>query len=132
MNMAEVQRYSFAGVQRDDDDYADVVKDDSGDWVQASDYEALEARLAAVAHERDCARASLERSIKLLVGIHALLYPARITTPDGRTMVFRPNAPNPHEVLQALSDRIRALPNELADIDAERAVPERIPARGGE
>jgi len=39
---------------RDDDDYADVVKDDSGDWVQASDYDALAARLAGeLEHERD-------------------------------------------------------------------------------
>ncbi len=30
---------------------------------------------------------------------------------------FRPKDPDPHEVLQALSDRIRALPDELAKLD---------------
>ena len=67
--------------------------------------------------ERDHARACLANAVKLLTGIHALLYPAPVTTDDGRTMVFRPKDPDPHEVLQALSDRIRALPDELAKLD---------------
>ena len=46
-----------------------------------------------------------------------MLYPAPVTTDDGRTMVFRPKDPDPHEVLQALSDRIRALPDALANLD---------------
>lgn len=67
--------------------------------------------------ERDHTRACLDNAVKLLAGIHALLYPAPITTEDGSTMVFRPKDPNPHDVLQALSDRIRALPDELARIE---------------
>jgi hypothetical protein len=77
-------------------------------------------RFAALvtAAERDHARAHYESAVRLLNGIHALLYPPSIKTPDGRTMVFRPKDPDPHQVLQALSDRIRALPDELAAIQA--------------
>ena len=64
--------------------------------------------------ERDRARASYDSAVKLLTSIHALLYPAPITTADGSTMVFRPKGIDPHEVLQELSDRIRAVPDELA------------------
>ena len=53
-----------------------------------------------------------DNAVRLLNGIHALLYPAPIDTADGRTMVFRPKSPDPHQVLQELSDRIRALPDE--------------------
>ena len=75
------------------------------DWLQRQ-CEGLRA-------ERDHARARVDTAVKLLTGIHSLLYPAPIKTADGRTMVFRPKSPNPHEVLQELSDRIRALPDEL-------------------
>ncbi len=63
--------------------------------------------------ERDQARARVDYAVKLLTGVHALLYPKPVTTADGRTMVFRPTNPDPHEVLQELSDRIRALPDQL-------------------
>ena len=63
--------------------------------------------------ERDHARASFDHSVKLLTSIHSLLYPAPITTPDGRTMVFRPKDQDPHKILQELSDRIRKVPDEL-------------------
>lgn len=66
--------------------------------------------------ERDQARARVDYAVKLLTGVHALLYPAPVTTADGRTMVFRPTNPDPHEVLQELSDRIRALPDEMEKI----------------
>lgn len=65
--------------------------------------------------ERDYARARLDSAVALLVGIHALLYPPPITVADGRTMVFRPIDPDPHKVLQELSDRIRALPDEIRE-----------------
>ena len=71
--------------------------------------------------ERDHTRACLDNAVKLLAGIHALLYPAPVTMDDGRTMVFRPKDPDPHEVLQALSDRIRALPDALANLDGPNA-----------
>lgn len=66
--------------------------------------------------ERDRARSCYDATVKLMVGIHALLYPAPTTMPDGRVMVFRPKSLDPHEVLQELSDRIRALPDELEKV----------------
>lgn len=71
-------------------------------------------RLAA---ERDNARERFELTANLLMSIHALLYPPPVTLPDGRTFVFRPEDPDPHTVLQTLSDRIRALPDEIAAIN---------------
>ena len=70
----------------------------------------------ALRHERDYARARMESAVKLLAGIHALLYPRPVKTADGKTMVFRPTSPDPHEILQELSDRIRALPDKLAEV----------------
>lgn len=61
--------------------------------------------------ERDQARASLERAVRLLEGIHGVLYPPLMKLDDGRTMAFRPE--NAHEFMQTLSDRIRALPGEM-------------------
>jgi len=69
--------------------------------------------------ERDHALTRLDIAVKQLVGIHALLYPAPVAMPDGRTMEFRPKSTDPHEVLQALSDRIRAIPDELEAIRAK-------------
>ena len=64
--------------------------------------------------ERDHERACRDHAVKLVTGIHSLMYPAPFTMADGRTMVFRPKDPDPHTVLQELSDRIRALPDEMA------------------
>jgi hypothetical protein len=80
----------------------------------AAELRLLERQVEVLRAERDHARAKCERAVRLLTGIHALLYPAPIKTPDGRTLVFRPKDPDPHEVLQELSDRIRALPDEIA------------------
>lgn len=73
----------------------------------------LTRRYVAVGHQRDANEARLNAAVELLTGIHMLLYPAPFKTPEGRLMVFRPSNPDPHSVLQALSDRIRALPDEL-------------------
>jgi len=78
----------------------------------------IEDELTRLRVERDHQRACLDSAVKLLTGILALLYPAPITTPDGRQMVFRPKSLDPHEVLQELSDRIRALPDELEKLRA--------------
>ncbi len=79
--------------------------------------EARDARTIEVLRgERDHARARVDSAVRLLTGIHSLLYPAPIKTADGRTMVFRPKTLDPHEVLQELSDRIRALPDEVAKL----------------
>lgn len=87
------------------------------DWLQRK-CEVLRA-------ERDHARATMDNALKLLTGIHSLLYPAPITTADGRTMVFRPSNPRPHDVLQELSNRIRALPDALADLQKPNGANER-------
>ena len=79
---------------------------DAADGTKAWPQEQLRA-------QRDDARARLNNTIKLLTGIHALLYPPPVTTGDGRTMVFRPKGLDADAVLQELSDRIRALPDEL-------------------
>ena len=77
--------------------------------------ERLNRQVEIIYCEREHARACFDRTTKLLLGIHAMLYPAPVTVGD-RTMVFRPNNPDPHTTLQELSDRIRALPDELANI----------------
>ena len=64
-------------------------------------------------NERDHARAQANNAVKLLTSIHALLYPDPIKMTDGRTMVFRPSDPDPHTLLQELSERIRALPEQM-------------------
>lgn len=73
------------------------------------------------AAERDHAKACYDRAVRILTGIHALLYPARIADHDGRTFEFR--SPHVHEQMQELSDRIRALPDEIAAIDAAMKAP---------
>lgn len=78
--------------------------------------ERLERIVDVQRYEAARARAQVDNAVALLTGIHSLLYPAPITTPDGRTLVFRPKDPDPHEVLQELSDRIRALPEKLAGL----------------
>lgn len=68
------------------------------------------------AAERDHARACYDRVVRVLTGIHALLYPPRFSDNDGRTWQFK--SPIAEEQMQALSDRIRALPDEIAAADA--------------
>jgi len=64
-----------------------------------------------LALERDHARASLNHAVKNLSRIHMVIYPL-LHTVDGVTYRFA--APDPHEYLQALADRIRAIPDEVA------------------
>lgn len=81
---------------------------------------ALEHKVETMRHELNIARARAEAYLKLLTGIHALLYPPSIKMADGSVMLFRPQNLDPHAVLQELSDRIRALSDELADPGDER------------
>lgn len=85
----------------------------------------LQRQVEVLHAERNHARARLDRAVKLLTGVHLLLYPAPFKLADGRTVVFRPKNPDPHEVLQELSDRIRALPDELEKLRAQ-STPEPI------
>lgn len=61
-------------------------------------------------HERDHARTQLDRFRKILSGIHSLINPPMVTH-DGKAYEFQ--SPLIQEQLQALSDRIRAIPDEL-------------------
>lgn len=80
----------------------------------------LRAEVEMLRVERERWYTSFEHVSRILSGIHALMYPAPFTLSDGRTVVFRPKDPGPHEILQALSDRIRAIPDEVAAIDLAR------------
>jgi hypothetical protein len=93
------------------------TREEAEEFVRWVNLRALEADVYLA--ERDHARIQLEHAVRVLTGIYGLLYPAPIKLEDGRTMVFRPE--NPHEFMQALSDRIRALPDELAR--AEHSLP---------
>lgn len=90
------------------------------DDAMLAEIERLRAEVAGLkaenAHARDC----LNSATTLLTGIHSLMYPPEITTAGGRVMVFRPKSIDPHETLQGLSDRIRALPDELAALAARK------------
>ena len=67
------------------------------------------------------AKACYDRTVRLLTGIHALLYPPRFTDNDGRTWQFK--SPLAEEQMQELSDRIRALPDEIEAVDAAMKTP---------
>lgn len=57
------------------------------------------------------AREKSERLVQVLCSVHALLYPKYVTNPAGQ--VFRFTYPDPHDLLQELSNRIRAIPDQL-------------------
>lgn len=96
--------------------------EESGDFGRALDgyaraAERLERENEVLRLERDHSRRQFMAGVELLCGIHNLLYPEPVTRDDGVTFVFRPQ--NPHEFMQGLSDRIRALPNEIERIRAD-------------
>ncbi len=81
--------------------------------------EALQRERDALSMECERRQQFAESAVRVLSSIHALLYPAQVVTTDaGKIYVFRPTTIDPHEILQALSNRIRAIPSE---IDAARA-----------
>ena len=76
------------------------------------------------AAERDHARACYERTVLILTGIHAMLYPPRFTDNDGRTWQFK--SPLAEAQMQELSDRIRAIPDEIAAADEAMKTPPNV------
>ena len=76
--------------------------------------ERSERIIEALRDERDHARECRERAVQVLAGIHALLYPPKHTNAVGVTFKF--HSPYVHEQMQALSDRIRAIPGEMFNI----------------
>lgn len=63
-------------------------------------------------------RAKSNRLAEVLTSIHALLYPPVITLANGQTLNFVPKSLDPHALMQELSDRIRAIPDELGEMDS--------------
>jgi hypothetical protein len=63
-------------------------------------------------------RAKNERLAKTLTGIYALLYPPQIVE-GGMVASFRPDGVDLHDWIQKLSDRIRAIPDEIGDGESE-------------
>ena len=61
--------------------------------------------------ERDGARACYDKTIKILWGIYALLNPPFVRDSNGAILEF--SSPNKAWQIQELSDRIRAIPDEL-------------------
>ena len=90
---------------------------------QFEDTQALAERYNKAAEiyaaERDHANQRYSSAVRLLTGIHALLYPPRFTDHDGRTWQFK--SPLAEEQMQELSDRIRALPDEIARTALEKS-----------
>lgn len=83
-----------------------------------------DARIAELERENErvrielrAARRRADGTTDMLLRIHALLYPSLSALPNGTMMAFRPKSIDPHEVLQEISDRIRALPNEIYTLD---------------
>ena len=94
------------------------------DCVEAAmaEIKSLRAEIEAAeiyAAERDNAKQRYSSAVRLLTGIHALLYPPRFTDHDGRTWQFK--SPLAEEQMQELSDRIRALPDEIARSAMEKS-----------
>lgn len=85
------------------------------------------AGLVAATERTACARrfrpeihrmwVNYERAVKILASIHALLYPPVVTDANGQTWKFK--SPFSEGQMQELSDRIRAIPDELAALDAD-------------
>ena len=80
--------------------------------------ERSERLIEVLRHERDHARRCYDGAVKTLAGIRALLYPPPHTNAEGVTFVF--HSPHVHEQMQALSDRIRAIPNEISTIGSTK------------
>ncbi|KAF1064906.1 hypothetical protein [Burkholderia gladioli] len=79
-------------------------------------------------HRALAAEARLDHVIKILTRIHSFLLPNDVHLPDGRTFEFN-NPKIEHEMLRGLRDAIRAVPDEIAAIDAARKGRNRDDAR---
>ncbi|WP_186276539.1 hypothetical protein [Burkholderia gladioli] len=70
-------------------------------------------------HRALAAEARCDHVIKILTRIHGFLLPNDVRLPDGRVFEFN-NPKVEHEMLRGLRDAIRAVPDEIAAIDAAR------------
>lgn len=80
-----------------------------------------EREIQALRAERDHAQADRLRLIEVLIGIRMIIYPKLAKLADGRTMAF--HSPLVHEQMQALSDRIRAIPGEIDALHSKSVAP---------
>ena len=77
--------------------------------------EELERENEILHMEKAHIQARYDHAIKILTAIHSATYP-KLVEHEGKTFAFRPE--NPHMFMQALSDRIRAIPDEIAQMDS--------------
>lgn len=86
-----------------------------------ADRENAVSKLLRKNRDLDEENAKLQKQVESLAawlsGIHMAIYPQLTQAPDGKT--YRFVAPDPHEYLQALADRIRSIPEELAAIASQ-------------
>lgn len=87
--------------------------------IDASELAALRRGAEVHRQRAEHAEACYQRAARVLTHIHALLHPPVVTTPDGRTFSFK--SPMLDQQIQELSDRIRAIPDELAALAQEKA-----------
>jgi predicted lipoprotein len=73
-------------------------------------------RLEATRYQLRVEQAKFQQAIRVLSSIHATLYPPRFAGPDGKVHEF--HSPLVHQQMQEISDRIRAIPDELKALDA--------------
>lgn len=95
----------------------------------ADENERLRKRLYVNEIEYAATQFRYGRAVNILSGIHALLYPPTVTDDDGNRWAFR--SPILHEQMQALSDLIRAIPDEITAIEASIAsenVKQKVPS----
>lgn len=97
--------------------------DDQADWedfnstaadffrTHAAEIEAMARENEVLRNERSFERKKFDQAVKVLSSIHAVIYP-RIFDVNGQRYAF--HSPIIHEQMQALSDRIRAIPGEIA------------------
>jgi hypothetical protein len=121
-----LDRLEAAEKERDSYKFAFIEYSEKTEWVQrgiddgtvSAKYlgwhraDVMSDLLSAAEKERDNANQRYSSAVRLLAGIHALLYPPRLAGHDGRTWQFK--SPLAEEQMQELSDRIRALPDEIA------------------
>lgn len=79
----------------------------------------MQVQINRLGSELERERAKSYRLAQVLAGIHALLYPPVITLANGQTLNFVPKSLDPHALMQELSDRIRAIPDEIEGVDSE-------------
>lgn len=120
---AEVERKMSAGeflIQQNAELTAEVEYWKNIRTENAVYFEKREAELTThrdiLTHELNYARERFNKAIRVLSGIHSLLYPPHFTDKDGKVLAFK--SPIVEEQIQALSDKIRAIPDDISAIDA--------------